>query len=75
MFMTNVINEILEVGQEVIPNAPAVQAVAAISETIANPNPVNIVADIELATNLVTQLKANLAGTHPSIMGLIKALL
>lgn len=80
--MTNVIDEIVSAANEVasvsaesVPNAPITQIVDAVAKTIADPSPANIVADIELATNLVSQLKANLSGTHPSIMGIIKALL
>lgn len=56
-------------------DAPIIQAAEAIETTIANPSPSNIVADIELAIDLVKQFKANIAGLHPSVINIIKALL
>jgi hypothetical protein len=72
--MSNVANEILTAAQVIAPNAPAVEAAVAVMATAANPSPANILADIELAISLVKQLKAALAGTHPSVLALVKLL-
>jgi hypothetical protein len=73
--MTNeVVNAVEQAVAQAIPNAPAVQAIEAVAATAADPSPLNIAADIELALSLVAQLKAQFANSHPSIMTFVKAL-
>ena len=65
----------LEMSDENTNEAPIVEAGAAIVNSLANPTPANILADIELALRLVQELKDKLSGAHPSIWDLLKALL
>jgi len=73
--MNTIETEIVNAANEIAPNAPIVEAAVAVATTIADPTPVNILADLELALALVKQFKANIAGLHPSILNIIKALL
>ena len=53
----------------------AVEAVEAVATTVADPSLFNIVADLELACKLLIELKAKIAGLHPSVSNILKALL
>ena len=73
--MTQLANDILQAANAIDPNAPAVQIAEAAINTVANPSAENILADAELAINLVKQLKTALSGTHPSVSKLVKSLI
>ena len=71
-FMTNIIEEVVEAVKEVLPDAPIVEAVEAVIETIANPTPAQVLSDLQLAERLVSALK----DTHPkNILDILKTLL
>ena len=66
---------IAQAAAQVDPNSVAAQVVEAAVETAANPaNPLQIVKDLELAVQLVSEFKSKLSGLHPSIVNIIKAL-
>jgi hypothetical protein len=73
--MNDVAKEVEAAANEVLPNSPLVEAASAILNTVENPSPENIIADVELAISLVKQVKAHLDGVHPSLLELLKALL
>lgn len=52
-----------------------VDAVEAVGETIADPSPLNILKDLEVAAKLAQKFKASLSGLHPSVLDMIKSLL
>lgn len=52
-----------------------IDAAEAVAETIADPNPVNILKDLEVAARLAQKFKASLSGLHPSIIDVIKGML
>lgn len=68
------VNDVVEVANEVAPEAPITQAVEAAVETAADPSVLNIVSDLELAHTLITEVKAKLAGLHPTVANLLKAI-
>ena len=75
--MTDIANEIAPIAsaaEAIAPNAPIVEMGEAIFRTAIDPSPANFVADMELAISLIKQLKASLAGAHPSVLELIKLL-
>lgn len=74
IIMTNVAQEIVTAANAVAPNAPAVEVATAVVQTAIDPSPSNILADIELIVGLIKQLKTALAGTHPSLLQIVKLL-
>ena len=70
----NIEQEALAVANELSPQAPAVEIVEAVMKTAADPNPVNLLNDVKLAIDLVSKLKQELSGAHPSVIELIKLL-
>lgn len=73
--MNQVTDEVLKVAEGIAPEAPIVEAVAAVAETVANPSPSNIINDVELAVRLVKQMKAKLTNAHPTVWDIVKSLL
>lgn len=73
--MNQVTDEVLKVAEGVAPEAPIVEAAAAVAATVADPSASNLINDVELAVKLVKQIKAKLANAHPSVWDLIKSLL
>ena len=71
---SEVVNEVLNAAQEVAPNAPVVEAAVAAVSTVADPSPANLLADVELAYKLIQQFKADIAGLHPTVGNILKAL-
>ena|SRR5690242_18166520 len=74
-FMTNVIDSIDKIAQEIDPNAPLTKAAVAIGQTIVDPTPESILSDVMLAIQLVKDVKAKLGNAHPSVIDIFKALL
>lgn len=72
--MSTIESEVVAAVASVAPSSVAVQAAEAVISTTADPSPLNIVADLELAIKLVSEFKTKLAGLHPSIANIIKAL-
>ena len=66
--------KVLNVAESLDPNAPIVQATEAVVETIADPSPETIVADLMTAHSIIAEFKAKMSGLHPSIYNLFKAL-
>ena len=60
--------------EQALPDSPVVQVAEAVAATVADPSPLNIMNDLQLALNLAKKLKAKLAGMHPSVTDIIKAL-
>lgn len=58
-----------------IDTPPIVSVIEAVGATIAAPSIETIMADIELAIGLVKDVQAKLAGVHPSVWSIVKALL
>lgn len=54
---------------------PIMQIIEATANTVSNPNPEQIVADIQLALKLFLEFKDSLNKLHPSALGVIKFLL
>lgn len=73
--MTDVVNEALSVAETIDPNAPAIEIASAAINTAEAPTTANIVADVELAISLVKKLQDSLAGTHPTVMKVVKAII
>lgn len=71
---SEVVNAVVNAVDSVAPNVPAVEVAAAAVSTAADPSPSNILADIELVVGLVKQLKVALAGKHPSLLEIVKAI-
>ena len=71
IFMTNIVNEIVNLAQELVPDAPITQAIEQVAKTIEQPSIENIMADLQLAQKIIEQLKT----FHPSILNIVKALL
>lgn len=51
-----------------------VEALVDVAKTIENPSIANILADIVIAKKLVDEFKAGMAGLHPSVSTIFKAL-
>jgi len=64
----------MSVIEEESKSVSVLEALQAIVKTIDDPSIANILADLELAQTLVNEFKANIAGLHPSIANVIKAL-
>jgi|GEM_PF-6342068 len=73
--MTNVADEASQVLQTVAPESPLTDVVSDIVKTAENPSVTNIIDDVELAVGLIKQLKASLAGQHPTVVKIVKTLL
>jgi hypothetical protein len=71
--MNTVETEILNAAETVAPESPVVEVAAAALSTAANPNPSNILADIELLLSLGSKIKA-LATTHPTLSKILAAM-
>ena len=54
--------------------APVVEAAGAVAATIANPSIPVIAEDLILVHKLVTEVKSQLAGKHPSVLDIFKVL-
>lgn len=65
---------LIQAAQTIDPTAPIVEAASAAIETVANPSPENILADLELAISLVKQFRAAMANLHPSVINIVKEL-
>lgn len=52
-----------------------VDAVEAVGATIADPSPLNILRDLEVAAKLAQRFKASISGLHPSVIDVIKNML
>lgn len=61
------------VANEVVPDSIAAKAAGAVVETIANPNPIQILEDIKIAVELVNEFRAKIKD-HPTLSDYIKAL-
>jgi hypothetical protein len=72
--MNAIENEVLAVAQEVDPAAPIVQAAEAVVATVADPSALTIVSDLEAAHSIIADFKAKMAGLHPTVANLFKAL-
>jgi len=72
--MNTVETEVLQTAEQIDPNAPVVQAAEAVVATIADPSPLNVMNDLELALKLAKRLKSTLSTMHPSVTDIIKAL-
>jgi hypothetical protein len=72
--MNKVEQDAVAMANQVDQNAPILQVAEAAVSTVLNPGPASIVADLELAVTLVQEFKAKLAGMHPSVLNLVKAL-
>ena len=72
--MNEVESEALAIANELAPQAPAVEIVEAVMRTAVDPNPENLLNDVKLAISLVSKLKEELTGAHPSVIELIKLL-
>ena len=73
--MNQLENNVLNAAEQIAPNSPVVEAAGAVVATIADPeSPSTILADLELAITLVKQFKAKIAGLHPSVINIVKAL-
>lgn len=72
--MNKVVDGVMTAVSAIDPNAPMLKAAEAVIATVANPSPSTLVADFALALQLVEELKEKLAGTHPSIINIVKAL-
>ncbi len=53
---------------------PVIAVAEAAIETVNNPSPTTILADIELVMSLTKQLKIAINGKHPILLELIKAI-
>jgi len=53
---------------------PVFEIAEAVISTVQKPTPEVIISDVELALKLVKQLRADLAGVHPSVMDIVKKL-
>lgn len=72
--MNSTENTVLNAAEALDPNAPVVQAAEAVVATAADPSPEVILADLTTAHNIIAEFKAKMAGLHPSISNLLKAL-
>lgn len=76
--MSTVLSDTETVLKQVAPSSAALQATEAVATTIADPSILNILADIELAKNLFSQVKAALATqspeSHNRILAILKAI-
>ncbi len=73
--MTSLAETVIADAAQAAPEVPALQAAEAAAETVIDPSPSNILNDIETVLHIVKELKVKLAGTHPSLLELIKAML
>lgn len=64
---------LLHTAETLAPDSPALDVAEAVIATGTNPTPEAILADIQLALKLIKKLKA-LAGTHPHISDILKAI-
>jgi len=71
--MNTLESTLLNVAESVAPDSPALDVAEAVIATVAAPTPEAILADITLAMKLIKKLKA-LAGTHPHISDILKAI-
>jgi hypothetical protein len=72
--MDKVLSDAVQAVSQVDPQSVAVQAVEAAVTTAADPSPMAIVSDLELAYTLLAEFKAKIAGLHPSVANIFKAL-
>lgn len=70
----SVVNEVAQVVEATAPDSVAAEALGAVVSTVADPSPLNIINDLEIAIKLAKKLKASLSGMHPSVTDIIKAL-
>jgi hypothetical protein len=49
--------------------------VEAAVKTVVDPNPVNVLQDVQLGVNVINKLKEDLKDAHPSIWDILKSLL
>ena len=54
---------------------PIVEVAQAVAQTVANPSLPVLVEDLILIHNLVTNVRSQLAGKHPSVLNIFNALL
>lgn len=69
-----IVDAVVNAAAEAAPDSPAVEAAAAVVATIASPSPETILADLEAAHKIIADFKARMAGLHPSIRNLLKAI-
>lgn len=72
--MSSLLDKVATAMGNINPDAPVTEILGAAAHTAANPSPINIITDIELAFHLVTEFKAAVKGMHPSVQNLIKLL-
>lgn len=73
--MNTVEKDALAVANQLDPSAPVVEAANAALATAVDPSVGNIVSDIELVFSLVKEIKAKLAGVHPTVLAVFKAMI
>ena len=59
---------------ETVTQAPIIEAVEAVAATIANPSLPVLAEDLVMVHSLVSEVKARLAGKHPSLNSIFRAL-
>ena len=72
--MSEVPNEVAQAVEAVAPESIAAQAIEAAVETSVDHSPIKIVEDLALAHSLWSEFKAKIAGLHPSVANIFKAL-
>lgn len=55
-------------------DSPLVEAAEAVAATVADPSPLNIINDLELAYKLLNEFRDAISGLHPSVSNLFKAM-
>lgn len=69
--MTDVVapvaNAVSEVVSAVTPSSPVAEVAAAVAETVANPSAPVLVEDLLLVHKIAGEVKAQLAGKHPTL--------
>ena len=73
--MTSIAEDAINTIVQDAPNAPAAQLAEAAAETVENPTPGSILADIETIISVYHEIKIKLAGVHPTVAAILKALL
>lgn len=73
--MTSIAEDAINTIAADAPNAPAAQLAAAAVKTVVSPTPESILADIETVMSVFKEIKGKLAGVHPSVINILKALL
>lgn len=73
--MTSIAEDAINTIAKDAPNAPIAELAEAAAKTVESPTPLVILSDLELLHSLYTQIKAKLAGTHPKLIDILKAML